>query len=237
MEGSVDERAWLECTDPEAMLKARQGKTSERKLRLFVCACCRRVWHKLSDPQGCRAVEIAERLADGQADPGEVAAARAEIEQLLRFKEQQLAEESQVSEAAALYGHLDLWPLMLAESALGKEATTQRIGYAADFRAEGPADGKPLVDLVHDIFGNPFRPAALDPAWLTWHDGLILQLGQVAYDEHQLPSGHLDLDRLAVLDDALEEAGCASRDILDHLRGQGPHTRGCWCVDLCLGRS
>jgi hypothetical protein len=86
------------------------------------------------------------------------------------------------------------------------------------------------------LFGNPFRPVALDPAWLAWNGGLIRQLAQAAYDERQLPSGHLDSDRLAVLADALEEAGCTDPEILGHLRGPGPHTRGCHILDLLLGR-
>jgi hypothetical protein len=90
--------------------------------------------------------------------------------------------------------------------------------------------------LLHDLFGNPFRPAALDPSWLTWHSGTIPQLAQAIYEDRHLPDGHLDPHRLAVLADALEDAGCSDQDILGHLRGPGPHTRGCWAVDLLLGK-
>lgn len=87
--------------------------------------------------------------------------------------------------------------------------------------------------LLHDIFGNPFRPAALDSAWRT---PTVVSLAQTAYDERTLPAGTLDPDRLAVLADALEDAGCDNADILSHLRGEGPHVRGCWVVDLLLGK-
>ncbi|HEY7428983.1 MAG TPA: hypothetical protein VH682_32430 [Gemmataceae bacterium] len=92
--------------------------------------------------------------------------------------------------------------------------------------------------LILDLFGNTFRPSLpLPPAVLAWHDAVVVRLAQAAYDERHLPSGTLDNSRLAVLADALEEGGCTDADILGHLRGPGPHVRGCWSVDLCLGKS
>jgi len=89
------------------------------------------------------------------------------------------------------------------------------------------------VKLVWDIFGNPFGPAALDPAWRT---PTVTNLATAAYNERAMPSGELDPARLAVLADALEEAGCQDAEILGHLRSPGPHARGCWAVDLALGK-
>jgi hypothetical protein len=71
---------------------------------------------------------------------------------------------------------------------------------------------------------------------LQWNDGTVRRLAEGAYEHRLLPSGTLDLARLAVLADALEEAGCDQADILKHLRGPGPHVRGCWAVDLLLGK-
>src|SRR5262249_46380727 len=88
--------------------------------------------------------------------------------------------------------------------------------------------------LVRELFGNPFRPAASSSAWLTLQ---VVALAQAAYGERELPAGTLDDTRLAVLADALEEAGCDQADLLAHLRGPGPHVRGCWAVDLILGKS
>jgi hypothetical protein len=93
------------------------------------------------------------------------------------------------------------------------------------------------AQLLRDVVGNPFRPVVLSPAWLTWNEATVARLAQAAYDERELPSGELNNARLAVLADALEEAGCTDADILCHLRGPGPHVRGCWPVDLCLGKS
>jgi hypothetical protein len=93
------------------------------------------------------------------------------------------------------------------------------------------------AQLLRDVVGNPFCPVVISPAWLTWNDATVALLAQAAYDERQMPMGTLDNGRLAVLADALEEAGCTCEDVLGHLRGPGPHVRGCWAIDLCLGRS
>jgi hypothetical protein len=81
--------------------------------------------------------------------------------------------------------------------------------------------------FVRDIFGNPFCTVTLEPAWLT---PSVTALAQGVYEERAF-------DRLSVIADALEEAGCTDADFLDHLRGPGPHTRGCWPLDLLLGKS
>jgi hypothetical protein len=92
------------------------------------------------------------------------------------------------------------------------------------------------VALLRDLFGNPFRPRAADPAWLAWGGGAVRRLAEAAYEARALPDGTLDKDRLAVLADALDEAGCDDADLLGHLRGQGSHVRGCWAIDLLLAR-
>ncbi len=92
--------------------------------------------------------------------------------------------------------------------------------------------------LLRDIYGDPFRPLPpLSPSRLTWHGGIILQLAQAAYEDRDLPEGTLKASRLAVLADALEEAGSSDTELLGHLRGNGPHVRGCFALDAVLGRS
>jgi len=83
--------------------------------------------------------------------------------------------------------------------------------------------------LLRDIFGRVFRPATLDFRWLLTNSGLAERVARAAYDEH-------DFTALPILADALEEASCDNPDILSHLRGPGPHVRGCWAVDLILGK-
>jgi hypothetical protein len=85
-------------------------------------------------------------------------------------------------------------------------------------------------DLLRDVLGNPFRLARINQACLTWNDGTIPKLAQGIYDDRAF-------DRLPILADALEDAGCDNADILAHCRGPGPHVRGCWVVDLILGKS
>jgi hypothetical protein len=95
------------------------------------------------------------------------------------------------------------------------------------------------VTLLRDIVGNPFRP--LPPRrgkrawehkkhlWLAWNNGTVPKVAQAIYDERAF-------DRMPELADALEQAGCANADILAHCREPGPHVRGCWVVDLPLGK-
>jgi hypothetical protein len=93
--------------------------------------------------------------------------------------------------------------------------------------------GRPMIAILRCIFGNPFRPAAVDPHWRT---ATVLSLAVSAYDDRQLPDGSLEPARLGILADALEEAGCTDQGIFDHLRGPGPHVRGCWPVDVLLAK-
>jgi hypothetical protein len=89
------------------------------------------------------------------------------------------------------------------------------------------------ADLLRDIFGNPFRTVRLARQWLTPD---VVALARAAYEERLLPRSELDGARLGVLADALEEAGCWDQGVLDHLRGCGPHVRGCFAVDALLGQ-
>src|SRR5262249_62092465 len=83
--------------------------------------------------------------------------------------------------------------------------------------------------LVRDIFGNPFRPCSVQGPDLPSQNRLIRVMAETSYAEQTF-------EDLPILADALEEAGCGSADILDHLRGPGPHVRGCWVLDLLLGK-
>jgi hypothetical protein len=80
--------------------------------------------------------------------------------------------------------------------------------------------------LLRDIFGNPFRPVTFDPDWRTT---TAIQLARQMYDSR-------DFSAMPILADALQDAGCEDAAILDHCRGPGPHVRGCWVVDLMLGK-
>jgi hypothetical protein len=83
---------------------------------------------------------------------------------------------------------------------------------------------------LHDIFGNPFQTTLIPAAWLAWNDGACRKMAQAIYDDRAFA-------RLPLLADELEDAGCDNAEILAHCRGQGEHVRGCWVVDLLLGKS
>ena len=105
---------------------------------------------------------------------------------------------------------------------------------------EGPANGHreqlAQAALMRDIFGNPFHPApVVDAAWNILQTRVRDQ-ANAAYEVRRLPEGDLDPVRLTLLADALEDAGCTDAELLGHLRSPGPHVRGCWAVDLVLGR-
>jgi hypothetical protein len=96
-------------------------------------------------------------------------------------------------------------------------------------------DAGPLFQaLLRCAFGDPLSPSAIDPAWRT---PTVTQLAAAAYEERHFPSGELEPDRLTVLADALEEAGCDNAELLEHLRAPGPHILGCWPLDLLLEKA
>jgi hypothetical protein len=92
---------------------------------------------------------------------------------------------------------------------------------------EHPVPNPVLANTVRCIFGNPFRPVTLDPSWRT---STVLALAEGIYTDRAF-------DRLPILADALQDAGCENDAILSHCRGLGPHVRGCWVVDLILGKA
>ena len=83
------------------------------------------------------------------------------------------------------------------------------------------------IALLRDIVGNPFHPVVADRSWLT-QDALML--ARAIYDNRAF-------NRMSILGDALEKAGCDNADILAHCRSKAEHVRGCWAVDAILGKS
>jgi hypothetical protein len=211
----MTEAEWLHCEETWRMMVFLRGArlVSGRKCRLFGCACVRRAWHLLDDERSRAAVVLAEQLADGSVS------------------RKHLAEGGAREAAGRVRGGLPgraagaARKLLLRSSRMAGNDASRSASLALGGDALQPA-------LLRDLVGNPFRPAALDPAVRT---PVVAGLARAAYDERLLPSGELDRTRLAVLADALEEAGCEGADLLDHLRGPGPHVRGCWALDLVLG--
>ncbi len=199
------------------MVEFMQSQGSERKHRLFACACCQQpsVLRYLSE-RSLALVDAACRFAEGAVDWTAVlqAAATAPAGPVTRrsYNPGRVSPSSQAQRAV----------LALAYPG-AREAAWQVYREGANLLGPTPCE------LLRCIFGNPFRPAAVDPAWLHWNSGTVLRLATAIYHD-------CAFERLPVLADALEEAGCTDAAILDHCRGPGPHVRGCWVVDLLLGK-
>jgi hypothetical protein len=207
----MTEQEWLASTDAGQMLRFSRGRVSARKLQLFVTALGRRHPAIVDSYDAWRGLEMVERFADGAVSQGEL------LQHLSGF----------VGSLGAM--------LRIDSTHLAQAAEWLERGVVTLYG--GKKEGLAHAELLRDIVGNPFRPQTLAPAWLESQEGLVPRLARVAYEERQLPAGTLDPARLAVLGDALEDASCTSEEVLGHLHDGGPHVRGCWVVDLCLGAS
>src|SRR5262245_21028388 len=176
------------------MLLALGGRKNERKLRLFAVACSRRTSHLWKSPHYAQAVDVAERLADGQAVNAQRRNAWKSVIGAPYF-------------CASVAGALTNATLVAANRAAEYAANTL-----------GEAEKSAQVALLKDLFGNPFCPVSVNPAWLT---STVISLAEGIYAERAF-------DRLPILADALQDAGCANSDVLEHSRSEGPHVRGCW---------
>ncbi len=197
------------------MLEHLGPAASGRKLRLFACGYLREATDDPLDDL-IHPIEVAEAFADGVAPEAEVAGVR---------------------EALAGRGIAsDLWLCSAAEKLYGPvpfELAHRVIDdiHCSDYEALGDAlDEFGLLqgaDVLREVFGNPFRPAALAPAWLTSD---VVALARGIYEERAF-------DRMPILADALQDAGCDNDDVLSHCRDpKQVHVRGCWVVDLILGK-
>jgi hypothetical protein len=230
----VTDAEWDAIADPRVMLGLLRGGGSARKLRLLACAYCRRVWALLPDERSRAAVEAAEAYADGPPDEERLTAAWGDAR---RARDAAVAEErvrlSPERAAAAALRAAATAAWWSAEERTWRAEGLALLSAAEAAKEAGWPDEQPAqVGLVRCLFGNPFHPLAVAPAWRT---AAVVALARAAYDERHLPSGHLDAARLLVLADALEEAGATDARLLGHLRSPGPHVRGCHCVDALLG--
>ncbi len=218
----MTEAEWLACTDADWLLdylSRRQPGPDARKLRLFACACCRRLWHLLPDPRSRAVVVIAEAFADGRVGRRKLAEAWREARPATAPGH--ALQALQALQVAAYSGRI---PLAFRVREGARSCAEAVVEATRNVGAWGPERAAQAA-LVHDIFGNLFRTPSADPAWLRWREGMVAHMVQGIYDEHRFGD-------LPILADALEEAGCADSEILGHCRGPGPHARGCWVLDL-----
>jgi hypothetical protein len=225
----VDEAEWLACTDPAPLLIFLRGKVSDRKLRLFAVACCRRLWHLLEDERSRTLVELCEAQAHGPVNRAELALAFRGNYEVLAALHPRTARAMAVRAVTAGCGGA-------AWAAAWNVVSDARLALHLA-SGEGEADESQVqAALLRDIIRNPFRPLLVDPAWLRWKGGTVRLLAEAAYQVRRLPEGTLRPGHLAILADALEESGCAEPELAAHLRAPGPHVRGCWAVDALTAR-
>ena len=224
------EARWLACAaDPEPMLRYMLGKTGDRKLRLFACACVRRIWPLLQDERSRTAVEMAERYADHPGGHAQLSRVRAEANEAARLAGSVERSDSMDARGRAVWG-----------AARAAYATVDDTGWdvarhaarrsASTFCHQDEAERRVQCELVRDLFGNPFQPMPDFSPWLRWHDRCVVKMAQSIYEERRF-------EELPILGDALEEAGCDDEEILWHCRAPGEHARGCWLLDAILGKS
>jgi hypothetical protein len=239
----LDEPGWLAEFQMAFVLDYLGGQAAhDRRMRLFASACCRRAWDLLRVGAARRVVELTEAYADGEATEADLRAANdspefAELDAVCGGA----GGERTVRMSACVVDALNSARLLASpgegiDSGLIVQGTTRKL--ANDFlrssrsyqiaRSPGwdEAEFAAKERLLRDIFGNPFRPVAFPPAWRT---STAVVMARQIYESR-------DFGAMPILADALQDAGCEDADILGHCRGGGPHVRGCWVVDLVLGK-
>ena len=207
----MTEEEWLRCADLDAMFLALPGslRWRDRKLRLFACGCCRMIPEFMESEPDRESVELAELEVDGLGGGREYPDEIWDI----RWYHRDAGES--VARAISTF-RAEMWnanDLNQADEAKRYEVLSH--------------GGRQLASLLRDIFGNPFRPVSFSPAWRT---STALTLARQMYESR-------DFSLMPILADALQDAGCENEDILAHCRDANqPHVRGCWVVDLVLGK-
>jgi hypothetical protein len=243
---AMTEQEWLVANNSSPMLEflRSQGATrrsgGRRKLRLFACACVRGIWLLLRKPGSRKAVEVAEQFADGLASAEELREAYEASRDALGRESSQIG-KSPYWQSAEAAGHVaarafdggDHPSVAHASSSASLAWIMDQVGrgqgrdHDAKVRSVGGTRRALHAAWLRDIIGNPFRPVKIKATWKTAN---VIALATAIYDDRAF-------DRLPILADALEDAGCDNADMLNHCRQPGEHVRGCWVVDLVLGKS
>jgi hypothetical protein len=247
----MTEAEWAACQDPGPMLKVLHEKATDRKRRLFAVACCRRIWHLLTDQRSRNAVDAAELHADcpGKTDlaAAEHAAARvttaideawwqAGVDEIrgigicVTFIERPVAFAAWAAECAAKTA---VSARSVADKAACAVAWETGVESSEDsvFRAAYRTAAKEQCDLLRDVFGPlAFRPFAIDPSVLAWNDRLVMRIADAIYEKREW-------GEMPILADALLDAGCGDEKVLSHVRKEELHVKGCWVLDLLMGKA
>jgi len=206
---------WKSLANIKKMANEIVTVVSKRKLRLLACACCRRSWDSFT-PVTRELLHLAEKHADRKANPKALPSNQDMLPLVDRLSRA-------VHEAAYRHDNAEILIDAVRDARSAKAAGLPEGEYGEAVEEEAVAQ----LDLVRDIFGPvPFRPIPFFRRWLT---STVKALATAIYENRRF-------EDLPILADALEDAGCNQQDILGHLRGGGEHVRGCWALDLALGK-
>ena len=211
----MTEAEWLACEEPNQMFGGIRQRTSDRKLRLLACLLCETYARAFDDPRSQLAVQSAYRIADGEAD---------ELERIVSFHD---ARDAALELDGELWRHSTFaLPAYAAGTRRQLEWMPQLVlqRFDCNFYVN---PRRAIASGLRELLGNPFRPIRFDPEWRT---STAVSIAHSMYASR-------DFSAMPILADALQDAGCDNEDILNHCRGHGPHVRGCWVVDLVLGKS
>jgi hypothetical protein len=205
---------------------------SDRKLRLFMIECHRRVADLTGQPRLATAMEVCGDYVDGRSTSSEYFAAF-EAEEHARYRETLLHIARPTVRSAAREVLVNTVRHIADEVTAREHPDLRYANEGAEWEAFWEVKCKPIpaedevrVAWLEDLFGD--QPAAVSFSD-SWRSEAATGLAHAAYDAR-------NFSLLPVLADALEEAGCDNLDLLHHCRGEGPHVRGCWVVDLVLGK-
>lgn len=226
---------------------------NDRRFRLFACHCCRRIWDRIPETCNRDAVAAVESWLEG--DTSGVALSQAlTSSSSVEYKEdgsrrtepgywvvKYLGRGFYKMTAAASAIIVASQVLFMSDNEYGREAKRVFDGcfyegngvFLSQFFWPQPVAVAVLDEcalqttLLRDIFGNPFR--RVNTFELSWLTSTVLALTNGIYNDKAF-------NRMPILADALQDAGCDHEDILNHCRGPGPHVRGCWVIDLLTGR-
>lgn len=218
----MTEEQWLTGEEPAPLYRYACGSADDRRSRLYAVACCRRKWKYFTDERIQRAVETAESFAEGEGTLGDLDYASQQVSSAFyewRSKHGSQGQLTRISFACLglVRSRVDLWQL-----------TTNTSGIPNNSARARALDGIQQSKLLREIYGNPFRSVAFNSEWRT-SDVMLLATGTY---------GERAFDRMPILADALQDAGCDSDSLLNHLRdSSATHVRGCWALDLVLGKS
>jgi hypothetical protein len=222
----MTESEWLDERQAQTLLsfllepgRLQRTRIGKRKLRLFSCGCCRLIWDGVESKHLRSALEAAEQFADAGGGPSELERAS----ELVGYAMAVLpSPDFRYQQAASILVGYSIHPSASTAAVSSAMFHLPAIGSLTNERFPRRLQ----CSLVRDIFGNPFRPMAIDTEWKT---STVVSLAKSMYESR-------DFSMMPVLSDALQDAGCESAEMLSHCRGSRPHVRGCWVVDGVLSR-